>query len=246
VLALVVAEHCYHKAPELPEGDLARIRAAVVSTDALAPVAAALGVGDAVLLGKGEAASGGRLKASILADTFEALIGACYLDGGLDPAREFVLGQLEPRIDAVMLEGELGDAKNRLQELAARRGAEPPRYVVRSGGPEHARWFAAEVYLGEQLVGDGRGKSKKRAEQAAAAAAWSALREPPAQGAPPATELPGAASAQPAADLPGAASTRPAADLPGAASTQPAADLPGAASARPSAELPEARGRRGA
>jgi ribonuclease-3 len=177
VLALVVAEHCYRKAPELPEGDLARIRSAVVSTEALAPLAGALGVGDAVLLGKGEAASGGRAKASILADTFEALIGACYLDGGLEAARAFVLGQLEAQIDAVMGGGELGDAKNRLQELAAREGDDPPRYLVRSGGPDHARWFAAEVYLGEELVGEGRGRSKKRAEQAAAAAAYAAVRE---------------------------------------------------------------------
>jgi ribonuclease-3 len=148
-----------------------------VSTEALAPLAVALGVGDAVLLGKGEAASGGRGKASILADTFEALIGACYLDGGLEAAAAFVLAQLEPRIDAVIGRGELGDAKNRLQELAARCGDGPPRYVVRSGGPDHARWFTAEVYLGEGLVGDGRGKSKKRAEQAAAAAACASLAE---------------------------------------------------------------------
>ncbi len=175
MLALVVAEHCYRLEPSLPEGDLARIRAAVVSTEALAPVAAALGIGAAVRLGKGEAASGGGAKASILADTFEALIGACYLDGGLEAARAFVLARLGPSIGAVIGRGEFGDSKNRLQELAARRGQEPPRYLVRSSGPEHARSFVAEVYVGDRLVGDGRGRSKKQAERAAAAAACAAL-----------------------------------------------------------------------
>jgi len=171
VLALVVAEYCYRRDPTLPEGDLARIRAAVVSTEALAPAAAALGVGEAVRLGRGEDASGGREKPSILADSFEALIGASYLDGGLEAARRLVLGELGSLIDDVMERAELGDAKNRLQELAARAGAEPPRYLVRSGGPDHARWFAAEVYLDERLVGEGRGRSKKQAERAAASAA---------------------------------------------------------------------------
>ncbi len=175
MLALVVAEHCYSKKPSLPEGDLARIRSAVVSTEALAPVAAALGVGEAVLLGKGEDASGGREKASILADAFEALIGACYLDGGLDAARAFVLEQLAPAIDEVMERSELGDAKNRLQELAARRGIDGPRYLVSSSGPEHARSFTAQVYLGERLVGRGEGRSKKHAERAAAEQACAAL-----------------------------------------------------------------------
>jgi ribonuclease-3 len=175
VLSLVVAEHCYRADPALPEGDLARIRAAVVSTEALAPVAASLGVGAAVRLGKGEAASGGRAKASILADTLEALFGAVYLDSGLESARSFVLMLLAPAIEAVMRRNELGDAKNRLQELAARRGEDPPRYLVRSSGPEHARWFAAEVYLGDRLVGEGRGRSKKQAEREAAASACDAL-----------------------------------------------------------------------
>jgi ribonuclease-3 len=175
VLALVVAEHCYRAAPSLPEGDLARIRAAVVSEEALAPVAGALGVGAAVRLGKGESASGGGTKASILADTFEALIGACYLAGGLDAARAFILSQLGGSIEAVMALAELGDPKNRLQELAVRRGDEPPRYVVRASGPEHARSFTAEVYLGERRAGEGRGRSKKQAERAAAAAACAAL-----------------------------------------------------------------------
>lgn len=175
VLALVVAHYCYAAGPHLPEGDLARIRAAVVSTEALAPVAAALGVGEAVMLGRGEAASGGHAKKSILADAFEALIGASYLDGGLEAARSFVIDQLGQLIAEVMERAELGDPKNRLQEMAARRGLEPPRYLVRSGGPEHARSFSAEVYLGEHLLGTGHGRSKKQAERAAAAVACEAL-----------------------------------------------------------------------
>jgi len=169
VLGLVATEELYRAHPDLPEGDLARMRAAIVSTGTLAQAAAELGVGDAVLLGRGEEASGGRSKASILADALEALIGATYLAGGLAPARALVLDLLGERLAAAPRDAAaLGDAKNRLQELAARLGLEPPSYCVEDEGPDHAKRFRASVAVGGRVVGHGEGRSKKAAERAAA------------------------------------------------------------------------------
>jgi ribonuclease-3 len=170
VLGLVVTDHLYVSHPDLPEGDLARIRAAVVSTHALAPLARHLGLGPVLLLGRGEDASGGRDKATILADALEALIGAVYLSFGLEPARELVLGLVAERIAEEASRAELGDAKNRLQELAARLGEAVPSYVVSDSGPDHAKRFIATVSVGS-LVAHGEGSSKKQAERAAAEAA---------------------------------------------------------------------------
>ena len=175
VLGLVVAEHLFASYPELPEGDLARVRAAVVSTLALAPVAGSLGIGDALLLGKGEEVSGGRQKASILADGLEAVIGAVYLSAGLDGASRFILGLLGPLITAVASQARLGDPKNRLQELAAQIGLGLPVYVVAENGPEHAKQFTAAVSLGGEQLGTGGGRSKKAAERSAAAEALRTL-----------------------------------------------------------------------
>ncbi|MGD1012174.1 MAG: ribonuclease III [Acidimicrobiales bacterium] len=171
VLGLVVADHLYRLFPDLPEGDLARIRASVVSTEALAPIATGIGVGEAVLLGKGEEASGGRTKDSILADCLEALIAAIYLSLGLSAASRFVVGLLEDPIAGIVAEGRLGDPKNRLQELAARLGLDLPAYEVADEGPDHAKRFFAEVTVGGEVLGRGVGTSKKVAERAAAAAA---------------------------------------------------------------------------
>jgi ribonuclease-3 len=179
VLGVVVTEHLYRDHPGLPEGDLARIRAAIVSTEALAPVGAGLGLGDALLLGRGEDTSGGREKPSILADALEAVIGAIFLSGGMDAARRFVLGLIGPQIDEESRRATLGDAKNRLQETCSRLGAEPPRYVVTEQGPEHAKRFVAEVRVGS-VVGRGSGSSKKQAERAAAESAIDALGDDPA------------------------------------------------------------------
>jgi len=176
VLGFVVTEHLFATRPSLPEGDLARIRAAVVSTDALARVAGALGVGEALLLGRGEASSGGRRKASLLADALEALIGAVFLDGGIDAARRLVIELLLDAIDAEAAQRVLGDPKNRLQELVAQRGAPPPSYVVDGRGPDHERHFRAEVRAAS-VVGRGEGRSKKRAEQLAAVDALAALEQ---------------------------------------------------------------------
>ncbi|MHB1508184.1 MAG: ribonuclease III [Acidimicrobiales bacterium] len=175
VLGLVVADHLFASYPELPEGDLARVRAAVVSTLALAPVADSLGIGGALLLGKGEEGSGGRQKASILADCLEAVIGAVYLSAGLDGASRFILGLLGPLITAVGSQARLGDPKNRLQELAAQSALGPPVYVVAENGPDHAKQFTAVVSVGGEHLGTGKGRSKKAAERSAAEEALGAL-----------------------------------------------------------------------
>ncbi len=146
------------------------MRASVVSTEALAPVAAQLGVGEAVLLGKGEEASGGRTKDSILADCLEAIFAAVYLSLGLPAATRFVVGMLEDSIEAIA-EGRLGDPKNWLQELAAQLGLDFPSYNVTDKGPDHAKVFFAEVTVGGDVLGRGTGTSKKMAERVAAAAA---------------------------------------------------------------------------
>lgn len=171
VLGLVVTSQLYQAHPDLPEGDLARIRAAVVSSEGLAPVAAALGLGEALLLGRGEDLSGGRTKASILGDALEAVIGAVYLSGGLSRAERFVLELLTAQLAEAAARPELGDAKNRLQEWLARRGREAPRYATEEDGPDHAKRFHAAVYSAGDLLGRGSGPSKKAAERAAAEAA---------------------------------------------------------------------------
>jgi ribonuclease-3 len=175
VLGLVVADHLYRTHPGLAEGQLAKTRSSVVDAVTLAAVAADLDLGAALLLGKGEDASGGRQKASILADTMEAVIGAVYLDGGWDAASALVLRLLGPRL-AEAAEGPGGhDYKTRLQERAARAYDQLPRYEVTFEGPDHARCFFATVHVGGSALGRGEGRSKKRAEQAAARAAWEEL-----------------------------------------------------------------------
>lgn len=175
VLGLIVTDHLYRTYPALAEGELAKTRASVVDAATLAEVAAELDLGAALLLGRGENASGGRQKASILADTMEAVIGAVYLDGGWDAASVLVLGLLGPRL-AEAADGPGGhDYKTRLQELAARAYDQLPHYEVSFEGPDHARRFLATVQVGGSALGQGEGRSKKRAEQAAARSAWEAL-----------------------------------------------------------------------
>jgi ribonuclease-3 len=175
VLGLVVTDHVFRTYPALPEGHLAQVRAAVVNAGALAEVAEDLRLGQFLLLGKGEDASGGREKPSILADAMEAVIGAVYLDGGWEAAADLVMGLLGPRIiEAAAVPGG-HDFKTRLQELAAHRFDQLPRYEVYGDGPDHAKHFTAVVHLGGQAAGSGEGRSKKQAEQAAARAAWDSL-----------------------------------------------------------------------
>lgn len=172
VLGLVVTTYIFDRFPALSEGELAKIRASVVNAGALAEVATELDLGSALFLGKGEDASGGREKPSILADAMEAVIGAVYVDGGWDPAERLVLGLLAERIEEASQGPGGQDYKTRLQELAARRLDQIPVYKMREEGPDHAKKFYAGVLLANELMGEGEGRSKKQAEQAAARAAW--------------------------------------------------------------------------
>ena len=175
VLGLAVTDHVYETYPELPKGELAKLRASVVNAEVLAEVAVSVGVGPALALGKGEDTSGGRSKPSILADAMEAVIAAVYLDGGWDAARTLVLRLLGDRIEEGA-EGPGGsDYKTRLQEYSTRQFDQLPRYQVRAEGPDHSKRFFATVTLRGAQYGEGQGRSKKQAEQAAARAAWFAL-----------------------------------------------------------------------
>lgn len=176
VLGLVVAEHCYRRFPEMPEGELAKVRAAVVNARTLAEVADELDIGSAIMLGKGEEASGGRTKPSILADAFEAVIGALYLEAGWSAAEHLVLRFLEPRIERAAAEPDDFDQKGLLQELTVRHGEGIPRYVVVGTGPDHDRQFVATVYINGEQRGAGSGGTKKDAEQDAARHALSEMR----------------------------------------------------------------------
>ncbi len=175
VLGLAVTEHAYVAHPSLSEGELAKVRAAVVNAATLAELADELELGAALRLGKGEEASGGRQKQSILADALEAVIGALHSDGGWLVAREFVIGMLESRIaEAADVPGSR-DHKTLLQELAVHRYGSLPYYEVHDVGPDHEKRFFATVRIEAAEAGRGEGRSKKEAEQAAAAAAWASL-----------------------------------------------------------------------
>jgi len=175
VLGLVVTAFVFEQYPTMPEGELAKLRAAVVSAETLAEIAGELDVGAALRLGRGEDASGGRSKPSILADAMEALIAAVYLDGGVEPAQRLVLSVLEGRIRDQAAGPGGGDYKTRLQELAAQAVESLPRYQVRHEGPDHSKRFYATVLLRGEPYGTGEGRSKKAAEQAAAREAWARL-----------------------------------------------------------------------
>jgi len=177
VLGLIVATYTFDRYPEFPEGKLAKVRSAVVNARVLAQVAGRLGVGDVLLLGRGEEGSGGRYKASILSDAFEAVLGAVYIDAGWDAARTLVLRELGDAIERAGEEPDDFDHKSRLQEKAVRDGSGTPRYVVVGSGPDHDRAYVAEVYLGGTHMGTGTGRSKKDAEQEAARAAWEGLND---------------------------------------------------------------------
>ena len=175
VLGLVVAGYTYRRYSELAEGQLAKVRAAVVNARVLADVAEEYGIGQALLLGRGEEASGGRTKASLLADATEAVIGAVYLDAGWDAAEPLVLRMLAERIAHAAAEPDDYDHKSRLQELSVHRGEGTPVYEVRGSGPDHDRRYEAEVYIAGRRLGVGTGSSKKDAEQDAAQHAWQEL-----------------------------------------------------------------------
>lgn len=168
VLGLVVTDLAYTRFPHLSEGDLAKLRAATVNMSALADVALEIGLGEHVLLGKGEEQSGGRSKSSILGDAMEAVMGAMYLDRGIEPVRRLVERLFWPRMVAYASGGGERDYKTGLQEMAARDIGGVPQYRVKDHGPDHAKEFTATVYLGRKPYGTGTGRSKKEAEQEAA------------------------------------------------------------------------------
>ncbi|MCU1438117.1 MAG: rnc [Naasia sp.] len=175
ILGKAVTVKLFTENPHLDEGDLAKRRASLVSSVALAVIARSLGLGEFLLLGKGEEGTGGRDKSSILADTVEAIIGAVYLTAGDDVATEFVLRLVQPLLDDPDRSGAAMDPKTSLQEVAARRGAGLPVYAITAVGPDHSRVFTATVTVGDLVVATGKGTSKKQAEMAAALEAWTRL-----------------------------------------------------------------------
>jgi ribonuclease-3 len=178
VLGLIVTDELYHRHPDRSEGDLAKLRASVVNTLALADVGRRLsegGLGSHLLLGRGEANTGGADKSSILADGMESLLGAIYLHHGIETSREVILRLFGPLLDTAPTLGAGLDWKTSLQELTAARGLGAPSYLVTSTGPDHDKEFTAVVVVMETEYGSGVGRSKKEAEQKAAAATWKAL-----------------------------------------------------------------------
>ena len=175
VLGLVVTDTLYRGHPHLPEGQLAKLRAAVVQMGALAEVARELSLGAYVRLGRGEQVTGGRNKPSILADTLEAVIGAVYIDCGLDEARALVHRLFDPVIARSARLGAGLDWKTSLQELTAVKMLGVPDYQVEESGPDHQKSFRATVRVGGRMLGSGQGRTKKAAEQQAAEAAWRAI-----------------------------------------------------------------------
>ena len=178
VLGMVVTDTLFHTHPDLPEGQLAKLRASVVNMRALAAVARALGpggLGAHLLLGRGELFTGGRDKDSILADALEAVLGAVYVDGGPDAAAVLVHRLFDPLLEQAAQQGAGLDWKTSLQELAAGLGLTVPVYVVTESGPDHAKTFAATLLIDGRASGEGSGTTKKQAEQEAAQAAWQLL-----------------------------------------------------------------------
>jgi len=176
VLGFTVAEQLYIEFPDLPEGELTRIRAYLVCRQTLAKVASSLKLGDWLILGQGEEASGGREKQSNLADTIEALIGAIYLDQGLPEVREYILKQLRPFLEKAK-QGEISsNYKALLQELVqGEKQSAPVYHLVESTGPDHDKQFTVEVLVQGEVAGRGIGKNKKVAEMEAARLAWERL-----------------------------------------------------------------------
>lgn len=172
VLGLIVTEQLFRNHPDLPEGELAKMRAATVSQRSLAEIARDLGLGSYVLLGRGEENTGGREKDSILSDTLEALFGSIYITNGLEPTRVVVERLVESTLAIAADLGAGLDWKTSLQELSAELGLTSPSYAATGSGPDHAREFDAAVTISGEIVGRGTGSSKKIAEQDAAEAAY--------------------------------------------------------------------------
>ncbi len=178
VLNLMVSEYLMRTCPDSTEGDLSRLRAAVVSEPTLAAIAREIGLGDYILLGRGEEQTGGRNKDSLLADCLEALIASVYLDGGQEPASDFILRFFEDTIKKSCTSGGIIDYKTELQELCQERIKQLPDYrVVSESGPDHQKQFEVDLFVKGEVYGRGIGKSKKEAEQRAAKEALELLKQ---------------------------------------------------------------------
>lgn len=171
IIDFLVGEYLFHHLPEMREGDLTSVRAALVRTEALAEFAVQIHLGEQVLMGRGEEASGGRTRPALLADAFEALVAAMYLDQGMGAVQAWVSRLVEPAVQEQLQRGSK-DAKSLLQEIAqAQLGFTPVYEVVDQIGPDHERIFTTQVRVGEEVRGTGQGRSKQTAAQAAAQAA---------------------------------------------------------------------------
>ncbi|MDQ2661920.1 MAG: ribonuclease III [Actinomycetota bacterium] len=175
ILGQAVTVKLFRDHPDLDEGELAKRRASLVSSAALAEVGRSIGLGKYIRLGRGETLTGGADKPSIIADTVEAIIGAVYLDAGGDAATAFVLRLVAPLLSDPERFGAAMDPKTSLQEIAARRGTPAPVYTVTESGPDHNKHFIATVSVGDLVQASGEGSSKKQAEMAAALDAWTRL-----------------------------------------------------------------------
>ncbi len=169
VLELVITNYLYKKFPEFDEGQLTSLRSALVNADTCAKVAESLGANDFLLLSKGESKDAGRARQYILANTLEAIIGAVYLDQGLDSAEKFIYNHITPLAEEIVEKGTWIDAKSSFQEKAQEHENTTPAYkTLHESGPDHDKKFTIGVYIGNDLVGQGSGQSKQDAEQEAA------------------------------------------------------------------------------
>ena len=176
VLDFIVADWLYNHYPEKPEGDLTRLRAALVHTDQLADFAKLINLGPALRLGRGEVQAGGRDRNSLLCDAFEALIGALFLQGGIPAVNDFMIPLLKDSVDLIFKNHLADDTKSRLQEWAQGKGYTSPQYaLISEEGPDHAKVFEMEVRISRKPLGRGKGSSKQTAEKAAAREALSKI-----------------------------------------------------------------------
>lgn len=169
VLEIIISEYLYNKFYNMSEGELTKFRASIVCEGTLSKVSNKLNIGRFILLGKGEEQTGGRSRGSILADVLEAVIGAIYLDGGKERAKEFVISVLEKEIMDMQYSFQTKDYKTHLQEILQKESQESIRYsIVNEEGPDHNKVFTAHIIHGYKILGEGKGRSKKEAEQNAA------------------------------------------------------------------------------
>ena len=180
VLGLVVTQELYNRFPDLDESRLSPLRSGVVNMRALADVARELELGAVIRLGKGEEVTGGRDKNSLLADAFEAIIGAIYCEKGFDETSKVIIKLIAPTLESALAKGAGLDGKTALQELLASLGRGVPEYIVTETGPDHDKSFTASAMVGGEAIAEGQGKSKREAEQIAARVAYEILNPPAA------------------------------------------------------------------